>query len=63
MRPTGSMMFVTIFTTSGRPSSSGAGASSGASAQLAGISTCTNAVAPASMARWFMSTTSWPFFR
>ena len=62
MRPTGSMISRTIFTTSARPSSAGASPSSTASAQLAGTSTCTNAVAPASMARWFISTTSWPFF-
>ena len=58
MRPTGSMISRTIFTSSGRPASSGSGASSVAFAHAAGTSTCLNAVAPASMARWFMSTTS-----
>ena len=63
MRPMGSMISVTIFTSSGRPACAEPAGSSGASAQEAGTSILRYAVAPASIARWFMSTMSWPFFR
>ena len=63
MRPTGFMMLVTRSTVSGRPSTVTASVAASASFHDAGTSTATKAVAPASMALWFMSTTSWPFFR
>ena len=61
MRPTGNMMFSTSETVSGRPSMPEAFGASSAVFHASGTSTCTKAVAPASMALWFMSTMSWPF--
>ena len=63
MRPTGSMISSTIFTVSALPSSFSARTSSEALAQEAGTVNFRKAVAPRSMALWFISTTSWPFFR
>ena len=50
MRPTGNMMFSTSETVSGRPSMPEAFGASSAVFHASGTSTCTKAVAPASMA-------------
>ena len=63
MRPTGSMISSTIFTVAASPSRCSVLGLSWALAQAAGTSNLWKAVAPMSMALWFMSTTSWPFFR
>ena len=57
------MISLTIFTVAALPSTCSATVSSLASFQEAGTSNLWNAVAPMSMALWFISTTSWPFFR
>ena len=61
MRATGSMTLVTSATVSGRPSMSEVFGAASAVFHASGTSTCTKAVAPASMALWFMSTMSAPF--
>ena len=63
MRSTGSRMLSTIFTSLAGPDSLLSLGSSTAFFQSAGTSYFLKAVAPASMALWFMSTMSWPFFR
>ena len=63
MRLMGSITSFTCSTSSARPSRLPPLLSSCAVAQEAGTSNFLNAVAPMSMALWFMSTMSWPFFR